>query len=206
MLGSTLEAVGQAVGLVSVDDDRRTAEESFEHMKEVERRTSGHSASFYASGSTSSQKFNYWLENYVAADPNAMLKILIYVSGASIIGFGLWAAIDNNGHPDTAGDWIFAGAIEKMWFAFQMMATADYKDDIGSGYRSVFWTSLNKLLFTAMLIFGLVVFAGKVCVEGGNCCLNVLSMPSLQFYISPKFSCSSRRHHHGLGDLFDEEH
>jgi hypothetical protein len=98
-----------------------------------------------------------------------MFKILIYLSGASITAFGLlWAAIENNGHPDAAGDWIFAGANEKMWFTFQMLATADYKDDIGSGYRSAFWTVLNKLLFTAMLIFGLVVFAGKYAREEGR--------------------------------------
>jgi hypothetical protein len=139
---STLETIGNAVGLHRSDDDRHAAaDESFEHMKEVEKRTSGFAASFFDSGPTRKQALYYWLENYVAADSNAMIKILIYLSGASIIGFALlWAAIEHYGSSDASSDWIFAGAVEKMWFVFQMLATADYKDDVGTGYKNMFWT------------------------------------------------------------------
>ena len=110
-------------------------------MKEVEKRTSGYAVSFFDSGPTRMQSLYYWLENYVAADANAMLKMLIYLSGASIIGFALiWTAVEHYGSLDAPGEWIFDGAIEKMWFVFQMLATADYKDDIGAGYKNMFWT------------------------------------------------------------------
>ena len=67
----------------------------------------------------------YMLENFVAADPNAMFKVLIVITLAFIIGFGtVWAILDNMGME--TGDWPIHGMQDKVWFAFQMLATQGY--------------------------------------------------------------------------------
>jgi len=73
------------------------------------------------------------------------------------VAFGIvWAILDNAG---TGKDWILHGADGKVWFTFQIMATQGYDDAVREGMKSAGFAVLEKLLLTAQLVFGLVVFA-----------------------------------------------
>ena len=108
-------------------------------------------------------KAEYLLENYVASDKSAMMKLLLLFTAIALMFFGtLWTVETNLGSKESTS--LLEGYLDKLFFTFQVLATGGFDDSFGEGLSSAFWQALDRLNFTGMLGTGLVVFAVLVGV------------------------------------------